>query len=105
MPAAPPRGIRQRTTDPTPTRYSVYPFGDGEEIRATWKRLMRENHPDSLASRGVPAEFIASANDKVGAHQRRLGSHQARTRLVSLPIGSFPVPTMMTGQQERRSTR
>jgi DnaJ like chaperone protein len=27
---------------------------------------MRENHPDSLASRGVPAEFIASANDKVG---------------------------------------
>ena len=36
-----------------------------EEIRATWKRLMRENHPDSLASRGVPAEFIARANDKV----------------------------------------
>lgn len=36
-----------------------------EEIRATWKKLMRENHPDSLASRGVPAEFIASANDKV----------------------------------------
>jgi DnaJ like chaperone protein len=36
-----------------------------EEIRATWKNLMRENHPDSLASRGVPAEFIARANDKV----------------------------------------
>ena len=36
-----------------------------EEIRATWKRLMRENHPDSLAARGVPAEFIARANDKV----------------------------------------
>ncbi|MGA8195984.1 MAG: TerB family tellurite resistance protein [Acetobacteraceae bacterium] len=36
-----------------------------EEIRATWKRLMRENHPDSLASRGVPAEFIARANNKV----------------------------------------
>jgi DnaJ like chaperone protein len=36
-----------------------------EEIRATWKKLMRENHPDSLASRGVPAEFIARANDKV----------------------------------------
>ena len=26
---------------------------------------MRENHPDSLASRGVPAEFIARANNKV----------------------------------------
>jgi DnaJ like chaperone protein len=36
-----------------------------EDIRATWKRLMRENHPDSLAARGVPAEFIARANDKV----------------------------------------
>ena len=26
---------------------------------------MRENHPDSLAARGVPAEFIARASDKV----------------------------------------
>ncbi len=37
----------------------------GEAIHAAWKRLMRENHPDSLASRGVPAEFIARAGDKV----------------------------------------
>jgi len=36
-----------------------------EELRATWKRLMRENHPDSLASRGVPQEFIDRAGDKV----------------------------------------
>jgi len=36
-----------------------------EEIRARWKQLMRENHPDSLASRGVPAEFVARATDKV----------------------------------------
>ncbi len=36
-----------------------------EEVRATWKKLMRENHPDSLASRGVTAEFIARAGDKV----------------------------------------
>ena len=26
---------------------------------------MRENHPDSLASRGVPQEFIDRAGDKV----------------------------------------
>jgi DnaJ like chaperone protein len=26
---------------------------------------MRENHPDSLAARGVPPEFIARANAKV----------------------------------------
>jgi DnaJ like chaperone protein len=36
-----------------------------DELRAAWKRLMRENHPDSLAARGVPAEFIARASDKV----------------------------------------
>jgi DnaJ like chaperone protein len=36
-----------------------------EEVRATWKQLMRENHPDSLASRGVPAEFVARASEKV----------------------------------------
>ncbi len=36
-----------------------------EDLRATWKRLMRENHPDSLASRGVPQEFIDRAGDKV----------------------------------------
>ena len=37
----------------------------GDEIRAAWKKLMRENHPDSLASRGVPEEFIARATAKV----------------------------------------
>jgi DnaJ like chaperone protein len=37
----------------------------GEELRAAWKRLMRENHPDSLAARGVPPDFIARATDKV----------------------------------------
>ena len=37
----------------------------GEEIRAVWKKLMRENHPDSLASRGVPEAFIARASEKV----------------------------------------
>ena len=36
-----------------------------EEIRAAWKKLMRENHPDSLASRGVPPDFIARAAEKV----------------------------------------
>src|SRR3954447_397251 len=30
----------------------------GEELRAAWKKLMRENHPDTLAARGVPADFI-----------------------------------------------
>ena len=36
-----------------------------DDIRARWKQLMRENHPDGLAARGVPAEFVARATDKV----------------------------------------
>ena len=36
-----------------------------EEIRATWRRLMRENHPDKLMAQGLPAEFVELANEKV----------------------------------------
>lgn len=40
---------------------------DDEEIRQTYRRLVRENHPDSLIARGVPAEFIKLATDKLAA--------------------------------------
>ena len=36
-----------------------------EAIRAHWKQLMRENHPDQLAARGVPPEFAARATERV----------------------------------------
>ena len=36
-----------------------------QDLHAAWKGLMREHHPDSLAARGVPAEVIARAGDKV----------------------------------------
>jgi DnaJ like chaperone protein len=36
-----------------------------EALRTRWKNLMRENHPDSLASRGVPPAMIAAASDRV----------------------------------------
>ena len=38
---------------------------DSEALRTRWKQLMRENHPDQLAARGVPADFIARATDRV----------------------------------------
>src|SRR6201996_7373093 len=38
-----------------------------DEIKQTYRRLMRENHPDSLMARGVPAEFVKLANDKLAA--------------------------------------
>ncbi|HWA89820.1 MAG TPA: TerB family tellurite resistance protein [Rhizomicrobium sp.] len=38
-----------------------------EEIRRTYRRLVRENHPDSLMGRGVPPEFVRLATDKLAA--------------------------------------
>jgi DnaJ like chaperone protein len=40
---------------------------DEEELKQTYRRLVRENHPDSLIARGVPAEFIKLATDKLAA--------------------------------------
>ena len=48
--------------------YGVLGVGRGtsdEEIRARWRQLMRESHPDSLASRGVAPDLIARAGDRV----------------------------------------
>ncbi len=53
-----------RDTDPY-AMLGVPPHSTNEAVREAWKQLMRENHPDSLASRGVPPEFIASASEKV----------------------------------------
>jgi DnaJ like chaperone protein len=36
-----------------------------EDIRTTWKQLVRANHPDTLASRGVTQDFVARATAKV----------------------------------------
>jgi DnaJ like chaperone protein len=62
------RGGVPRPSSDGPDPYAVIGVArsaSDETIRATWKKLMRENHPDSLAARGVPAEFIARANEKV----------------------------------------
>ncbi|HXS06377.1 MAG TPA: DnaJ family molecular chaperone [Rhizomicrobium sp.] len=40
---------------------------DEDELRRTYRRLVRENHPDSLIARGVPEEFIKLATDKLAA--------------------------------------
>jgi len=38
-----------------------------EEIKHTYRLLVRENHPDKLIARGVPEEFIRVATDKLAA--------------------------------------
>ena len=40
---------------------------DNDEIKRTYHRLVRENHPDSLIARGVPEEFVKIATDKLAA--------------------------------------
>jgi len=41
------------------------PGASDDEIRQTWRQLMRENHPDSMTARGVPEAVIAKTGDKV----------------------------------------
>jgi DnaJ like chaperone protein len=38
-----------------------------DEIKRTYRLLVRENHPDKLVARGVPEEFVKLANDKLAA--------------------------------------
>lgn len=43
----------------------VSPNATDEEVRLAWRKLMRDNHPDGLAARGVPPEFVDRATRKV----------------------------------------
>ncbi|MGE0223948.1 MAG: TerB family tellurite resistance protein [Acetobacteraceae bacterium] len=55
-------------TNDEPDPYSILGVARSageKELRDAWRRLMRENHPDSLAARGVPPEFVARASEKV----------------------------------------
>jgi DnaJ like chaperone protein len=36
-----------------------------DEARRSWRKLVRENHPDVLTGRGVPQEFIVIANERI----------------------------------------
>ena len=53
-------------TDPYVILGLSYVAGD-DELKQTYRRLVRENHPDSLMARGVPPEFVKLANDKLAA--------------------------------------
>jgi DnaJ like chaperone protein len=37
------------------------------EIKAAYRRMVRENHPDRLMAQGLPEEFIQLANEKLAA--------------------------------------
>jgi DnaJ like chaperone protein len=45
----------------------LFPGATLEDVRRAWRRLAAENHPDRMAERGAPAEFVAIAHDKTAA--------------------------------------
>ena len=48
----------------------VDPECGDEELKQAYRRLVRENHPDSLIGRGVPSEFVAVATAKLAIINR-----------------------------------
>jgi DnaJ like chaperone protein len=52
-----------------------------DELKHTYYRLVRENHPDSMIARGVPEEFVKLATDKLaainGAYEKILAERAA----------------------------
>lgn len=45
----------------------VTPEVSDDNLKAQYRKLIAENHPDKLIARGVPEEFISLATDKVAA--------------------------------------
>jgi DnaJ like chaperone protein len=43
------------------------PDADLAAVRVRYRELVREHHPDRLIARGVPAEFVKVANDRLAA--------------------------------------
>ncbi|MDE2240588.1 MAG: TerB family tellurite resistance protein [Rhodospirillales bacterium] len=43
----------------------ISPQAPIEEIRQRWKQLMRENHPDAMASKGASSALVKAASEKV----------------------------------------
>jgi DnaJ like chaperone protein len=54
-----------------------------EEIKRTYRLLVRENHPDSLMARGVPEEFLRLANEKLAAINTAYARIMQERRLAS----------------------
>jgi DnaJ like chaperone protein len=45
----------------------IAPDASETEARATWRRLVRDHHPDRLTGAGMPQEFVALANERLAA--------------------------------------
>ena len=47
--------------------FSVSPSATDQEIKARYRDLVKCHHPDSLAAKGVPPEFLAAAEKRLAA--------------------------------------
>lgn len=43
----------------------ITPGISNDDLKKAYRRLVRENHPDTLIARGVPKEFVSIANEKL----------------------------------------
>ncbi|MBB4286234.1 TerB family tellurite resistance protein [Roseospira goensis] len=60
----------ERSAEGEPDPYAVLgvsPQASDDEVRAAWRRLSREHHPDVLMAKGMPEEFVAQANETMAA--------------------------------------
>lgn len=68
------RQIRSRfVPDAEPDPYAVLgvsPDAPMDEVRAAWRQLVRESHPDRLVARGVPEEAVKLAEKRMIAVNR-----------------------------------
>jgi DnaJ like chaperone protein len=58
------------TTDGVEDAYTVLGLkraANDDEIRSTYRKLVREHHPDSLVARGLPKELIEQANQTLAS--------------------------------------
>lgn len=56
--------------DGAPNPYEVLgitPNASDDEVKTAYRKLSRENHPDTLIAQGMPQEFIEVANEKMAA--------------------------------------
>ena len=49
------------------TVLGVDPGASDSDVKAAYRKLLHENHPDKLMAQGLPQEFIDLANEKMAA--------------------------------------
>lgn len=65
--AEPPPSMRMRPardTSPYQT-LGIAPNASMADVKAAWRKLTREHHPDTLMAKGVPADYVEKATQKM----------------------------------------